>query len=243
MRILMSTFWRRAIRLMPACLILAPLSLLGDAFVSWDDLLGRSFEAKIVSVGSRTVKLENREGKQIDFPLGDLMPSSRKQIDSWLKTQRDASLGSSSNEPEVSYKESVFDEILIGDLERLSGKRLKRCNDATRPKKYYIFYYTASWSGPCQRFTPSLVEWYNDNKSENFELVLISSDSSEGAMEAYASDKDMPWPQLEHDKVPGFKKKFDHGVSGIPSLIVCELNGKVLGNFRGRLSALSKMVK
>jgi nucleoredoxin len=239
----MSTFWRRGIRLMPAVLILTPLFLFGDAFLSWDDLLGRSFEAKVVSVGARTVKLENREGKQIDFPMGDLMPSSRKQVDAWLKAERDASLISAAEEPQVSYKESVFDGVLIGNLERLKGKRLKKCSDATRPKKYYLFYYTASWCGPCQRFTPTLVEWYNDNKNENFELILISSDRSEDAMESYARDKDMPWPQLEHDKVSDFRKKFDHGVTGIPSLLVCELDGKVLGNFRGRLSDITKMVK
>ncbi len=62
-------------------------------------------------------------------------------------------------------------------------------------------------------------------------------------MAAYASDKKMPWPQLKFNKVKDLKKQFNHGVSGIPSLIVCDLDGKVLGNYRGNLDQLSQMVK
>lgn len=239
----MGIFSRRRLRFISACFILVPFVLCGDTFLSWDDLLGRTFEAKVVGVGARTVKLENREGKQIDFPLADLMPSSREQADAWLEAQKDSSTASSSDDAQVAHNESVFDDILIKNLERLKGKRLGRCQDATRPKKYYIFYYTASWCPPCQKFTPELVNWYTRHKNENFELVLISSDRSEDAMEAYARDKQMPWPQLKMSEVKEFKGQFDHGVSGIPSLIVCELDGKNLGNFRGRLGDLSKMVK
>jgi nucleoredoxin len=133
--------------------------------------------------------------------------------------------------------------MLLGNLVRLDGSRLKRCTDATRPKKYYLFYYTASWCGPCQRYTPELVRWYKKNKNENFELVLITSDSNEDAMEDYAKSKKMPWPQLEFKEAKDFKKRFNHGVRGIPSLIVCELDGKNLGNFRSGLDRLSEMVK
>lgn len=87
------------------------------------------------------------------------------------------------------------------------------------------------------------MEWYNKNKNDNFELVLITSDRSEDAMEGYAASKKMPWPQLELKEAKDFKKRFNHGVRGIPSLIVCELDGKNLGNFRSRLDELSKMVR
>lgn len=225
-------------------LSLLPLALFGESFQNWRDLLGRSFEAKVVGVGARTVTLENREGKQIDFPLSDLMPSSREQVNAWLKARQesevaavDAGGGADSHPP------SAFDSILSGKLARLSGKQLKHCTDATRPQKYYLFYYTASWCPPCRKFTPTLVDWYQRNKNDNFELVLISSDRNEEAMVSYASDKNMPWPQLQFDQVKDFKQQFKHGVTGIPSLIVCELDGKVLGNYRGQLDQLSKLVK
>lgn len=242
MKNLMRVFSCRPLGFIPALFILTPIALLGEAFLTWDDLLGRTFEAKVVSVGAQSVKFENREGKQIDFPLGDLKPSSREQVSAWLKTQSEDS-DPSGGELQVVHKESVFDRVLIGNLERLKGSRLKRCEDATRPEKYYVFYYTASWCPPCQRFTPELVKWYKSNKNENFELVLISSDRSEDAMEGYAKDKKMPWPQLKMAKVKDFKGQFNHGVKGIPSVIVCDLEGKNLGNFRGNLDGLSKMVK
>jgi len=213
-----------------------------EGFMTWDDVIGRSFEAKVIDVSARTVRLENREGVQIDFPIADLKPSSKSQLGQWQSLNSDktkASVG----EARSAGKVSVFDDVLIGNLERLDGKRLKRFGDATRPEKYYIFYYTASWCGPCQRYTPSLVEWYEKNKNENFELVLISSDRDEDAMEGYAVDKKMPWPHLELDEVKEFREEFDHGVTGIPSVIVCEIDGTNLGNFRSKLAALTEMVK
>jgi nucleoredoxin len=143
----------------------------------------------------------------------------------------------------IEAKPSVFDSILDGNLERLDVKRLKKCDQATKPAKYYVFYYTASWCGPCQEFTPSLVEWYQANKNDNFELVLITSDSDDQSMEQYAVDKKMPWPQLKLRKVQDFKKKFQHGVAGIPSVIVCDLEGKNLGNFRSNLAGVTQLVK
>ena len=112
-----------------------------------------------------------------------------------------------------------------------------------KPKKYYVYYYTASWCGPCQRFTPSLVNWYKENKNDNFELFLISSDRSEPAMLGYAKSKKMLWPHLELNQARAFKSQFQHGVRGIPSLIVCTPDGKVLGNYRSQLSELAEMVK
>lgn len=225
-------------------LLLSSFHLGAETYLEWNDIIGRSFEAKIVGVSALEVRLENKEGIQIDFPIADLKPSSKEHVRAWQAAQNDAGkpIGISAA-AQNEGPSSVFDELLLGDLVRLDGKELKRCTDATRPQKYYAFYYTASWCGPCQRYTPQLVEWYNKNKNENFELVLITSDGSEEAMEGYAAAKNMPWPQLEHSKAKNFKKSFQHGVRGIPSLIVCELDGKNLGNFRSRLDELSKLIK
>lgn len=235
-------YWLRllAFSLLP----ISALPLNAESYMEWNDIIGRSFEAKIVDVGAQDVQLENREGKQIDFPIADLKPSSKEQIQAWQAARRKAGeAGAKAATQENSHKASVFDKALLGNLLRLDGKRLKRCDDATRPEKYYVFYYTASWCGPCQRYTPQLVEWYKKNKSDTFELVLISSDSSEDAMENYAASKGMPWPQLEMKETKAFKKSFNHGVRGIPSLIVCKLEGENLGNYRSRLDDLSKLVK
>lgn len=225
--------------------ISATLSAKEGEYLQWNDIVGRSFEARIVDVSALSVKLENKEGRQIDFPIADLKPSSKEQVAAWRADNQnasatDATAASTANE---NHTPSVFDEVLLGNVVRLDGKRLKRCDDATRPEKYYVFYYTASWCGPCRKFTPSLVDWYKKNKSDAFELVLITSDSNEDAMEDYAKSAKMPWPQLDFKSVKKFKGSFNHGVRGIPSLIVCKLDGENLGNYRSRLDELSKMVQ
>jgi nucleoredoxin len=106
-----------------------------------------------------------------------------------------------------------------------------------------VFYYTASWCGPCRAFTPELVKFYNEHKNENFELVLISSDRDEKSMEAYAEKNKMPWPHLKFDQLGAFKGKFNHGVRGIPSVIVCDLEGNIVTNNGRDLAALEQLVK
>ena len=133
--------------------------------------------------------------------------------------------------PPPSGASSVFDDYLWGKLVRLQGEELKAAKVSRKPAKYYVFYYTASWCGPCRKFTPTLVDWYNENKNGNFELFLISSDRNEPAMVNYAKSKKMPWPHVAYDQIKAFKSKFrgEHGVRGIPMLIVCTPDGKVLG--------------
>ena len=87
------------------------------------------------------------------------------------------------------------------------------------------------------------MDWYKENKNDNFELILISSDRNEDAMESYAANKMMPWPQLKLKETKKFKSSHDHTVRGIPSLIVCRIDGENLGNYRSRLHELAKLVQ
>jgi hypothetical protein len=62
-------------------------------------------------------------------------------------------------------------------------------------------------------------------------------------MEDYAAKKKMPWPQLKQSKVASFEKSFDHGVRGIPAVIVCDLEGKIVSANGRNLDELEKLVK
>lgn len=205
-------------------------------FETWTNKDGKTAELELVNVldkdGGKAGEFRMRNGRTVTLSASDLSEESATRLNDWQAPA--AAIGA---------KPSVFDSILDGNLERLDVKRLRKCDQATKPAKYYVFYYTASWCGPCQEFTPSLVEWYQANKNGNFELVLITSDSDEESMEQYAMDKKMPWPQLKLRKVQDFKKKFQHGVTGIPSVIVCDLEGNNLGNFRSNLAGVTQLVK
>lgn len=222
-------------------LLIAPL-LAGTglaAFESWTSADGRSAELELVRVtetdGEKVGTFRMRNGRTTTLKASQLSDADARRLAAWEQP------AAAADEAAPNGAESVFDDILDGNLVRLDGRSVKRCKDATKPEKYYVFYYTASWCGPCQKFTPSLVDFYNDNKNDSFELVLITSDRSEDAMEDYAKDKKMPWPMLKLKKAEDFKEEFKHGVTGIPSVIVCTLDGENLGNYRD-LNRLKQLV-
>jgi len=215
-------------------ILMAGVSFAG--FEKWTNKDGKTAELDLVKVteagGEKSGEFKMRNGKTVTLKLSDLAEADKKRMEDWKPAGAAAAAG----------KPSTFDEIIDGNLVKYEGKGLKKFEPEAKPKKYYVFYYTASWCGPCHKFTPSLVEFYNKNKNDNFEVVVISWDQEESAMEGYAKEAKMPWPLLKLSKAAGFQKKFNHGVTGIPSVIVCDLEGKNLGNYRD-LAALEKLVK
>lgn len=205
-------------------------------FRNWTRSDGKAAELDLVSVtdadGEKSGEFKMRNGRSVTLKASVLSEADAKLLAEWKPKIAE----------ETSGPASVFDEVLDGNLVMLKGKSLRTFKDLKKPAKYYVFYYTASWCGPCHKFTPSLVKFYEKHKNDNFEIILITSDSDEDAMEEYAAELKMPWPQLKLKKAEGFKKKFEHGVTGIPSVIVCELDGKMLGEY-GNLAALEKLVK
>jgi thiol-disulfide isomerase/thioredoxin len=190
-------------------------------FEKWTNKEGKSVELELVKVtqvdGQAQGDFKMRDGRAATLKAADLIAEDAKRLDEWQPK------GAA-----VPVAASVYDEILKGNLLMLKGKRLASLKEFVKPTKYYMFYYTASWCGPCHKYTPSLVDFYNKNKNANFEIVLITSDDGASDMEQYAAEMKMPWPQLKLGKAAGFKKKFPHDVDGIPSVIICDLEGKII---------------
>lgn len=212
---------------------------LSAAFENWTNKDGKTAQLELVEVtGEDDAKagvFKMRNGRNVTIKASDLAEADAKRLAEWKPAPA---------EPEaVTGEPSVFDDVLDGNLVILDGNKFAKHELAAKPEKYYVFYYTASWCPPCQAFTPSLVEFYNKHKSDKFELVLITSDDEEDDMEKYASGKKMPWPQLKQSKADSFKKKFAHGVNGIPAVIVCDLEGKIVSRNGRDLAELEKLVK
>jgi nucleoredoxin len=104
--------------------------------------------------------------------------------------------------------------------------------------KYWAFYYSASWCGPCRAFTPQLVDFYKYFKKShpNFELIFVNDDRSEDDMLAYMKTDAMSWPTVRFSDIEdprlGAKK---YCGPGIPCLVLTDANGKVLSDsFHGK---------
>ena len=179
------------------------------------NLIGKSGEGDDMKA-----KFQLRNGRIVNFPVSELSDDDAKLVKEWASPKADA----------VDIKGSIFDEVLDNNLVKLDGNKLSEYELEKKPTKYYMFYYTASWCGPCKRFTPSLVKFYDEKKAKNdeFEVVLISSDGDEGSMEKYASGAKMNWPQLKLSMVNSFNNKFKHPGSGIPNLVLTDLEGKII---------------
>ena len=196
---------------------------LSAAFEDWTNKEGKTAQLELVEVigeaDSKEGVFKMRNGRMVNIKQADLAEADVKRLADWKPAAATASGAA-----------SVFDEALDGNIVILDGKRLKKHELASKPTKYYIFYYTASWCPPCQAFTPSLVKFYKANKPNNdeFEIILVTSDSEEKDMEKYAISKDMTWPHLKLSKADKFQKKFNHPGGGIPNLVLTDLEGKLI---------------
>nr|GMD21720.1 probable nucleoredoxin 1 [Ipomoea batatas] len=109
-------------------------------------------------------------------------------------------------------------------LIRNTGDQVKV--DDLKGKKIGI-YFSASWCGPCQRFTPNLVTVYNELLPKgNFEVVFVSADEDEESFKEYFGK--MPWTAVPFSDTVTRKQLDDlFNVRGIPHLVILDESGKV----------------
>ena len=141
---------------------------------------------------------------------------------------------------------------LKGKLVALRGKSaLPYTAPHLAQAKYIALYFSAGWCGPCHQFTPDLVKFYNEIKPQHpdFEIVFMSRDEGQNAMEKYMSVSAMPWPALRYSAA-----KSDHALNkyagpGIPCLVLLNEKGEVLsdsyvgGNYVGPHKVMGDLKK
>lgn len=140
-------------------------------------------------------------------------------------------------------------------VDAMKGKTVVMKNGHLRNGKvkpdaeYYAIYYSAHWCPPCRKFTPKLAAFYKEHHNEhsNFEVIFVSSDRSENAMEEYMEWGDMQFPALKYKKKAKTKQMTQYAGNGIPQLVLVNRAGEVIadsyvdGDYVGPYVVLDKL--
>ncbi len=91
-------------------------------------------------------------------------------------------------------------------------------------------YFSAIWCPPCRGFTPLLVDAYNELNADGkkFEVIFVSADRDDEAMQRYMVEYNMPWLAVPFDDDARTALPSDHQVRGIPRLVILDGEGNVV---------------
>jgi nucleoredoxin len=133
---------------------------------------------------------------------------------------------------------NAIQPLVKGDLVSWRNGSLSRFDDEPLEKKKLIaLYFSAHWCAPCRAFTPKLVDFYNRVAPQHpeFEIIFVSFDRSQFAMETYMRETNMPWPAIDYPKVASKEAIRKYVGDGIPCLVLLDDTGKVVSDsFAGK---------
>lgn len=117
---------------------------------------------------------------------------------------------------------------LKGKLVDAEGKPFT--SPALESAQLYVLYFSASWCGPCRKFSPRLIEFVKQVAKDNPRLatVLMSNDKAPDEMLAYMKDEKMPWPAMPLATLQETPLLLGLAAGSIPHLVVLDRHGLVL---------------
>jgi|SaaInlStandDraft_1057018.scaffolds.fasta_scaffold09721_2 thiol-disulfide isomerase/thioredoxin len=131
----------------------------------------------------------------------------------------------------------LLDKV-IPHLVDADGNKIE--SPALKDKDYILFYWSASWCGPCRRFTPALIDVYEKlGGGTKFEVVFIGVDKSEEKMQAYMKKYKMKWPAIDFPARRGTGIKA-YAAGGIPRLMLVDKKGDIIGHGKGETYKIFK---
>ncbi len=94
------------------------------------------------------------------------------------------------------------------------------------------FYFSAGWCGPCRKFSPKLVEFYERVKADHpeLEIVFVSADKSEQEMRDYIEHTGFPWLAVPFGRNGELPLVNSYPRKGIPHLLVLDQHGTVVAD-------------
>jgi len=104
--------------------------------------------------------------------------------------------------------------------------------------KVVLVDFWATWCGPCVAEIPRVRELYDRYHDRGFEVVGVSLDEDRDALDAFVTEREIPWPIiLDQPPEDGGKSLLAarYGITGIPTMILVGADGNVVSiEARGR---------
>jgi thiol-disulfide isomerase/thioredoxin len=134
---------------------------------------------------------------------------------------------------------------IIKDVEDNSaGKPAKRFNSTDWKNnpielnsfkgKFVLLDFWASWCIPCRESSPELIKLYNQYHANGLEIISISIDNDLNKWkQAITKDKVDIWYHLVTNKDSSVRIDKIYGVSTLPTKILINRNGTIIGRFTG----------
>jgi len=202
-----------------AALLLALSNLTAEEMRTWTSSDGaNTVEAKLYKQDATNATLILQNGRSAQVPIAQLSEADQAYLKE-AATRTDTEEGATGPEGKMA-------EALKGQLVDEDGKAAEIAGNP----EYYLFYYSASWCGPCRAFTPDLITFNRRmDRHENMQVVLAPSDRSAEDAVAYLKDYRMPWPSIDYGAWRSGKVDVPRNPNGtIPSVVLADRNGKVL---------------
>ena len=209
------------------------------------DQLDEAKRKELIKAGATSQLLDAIESGKFAVPKDELEKSRRKMED---QARDRALLAEQAKRNDTLYQNQLLKQrarmvtqgfadaiagAAKGNLVRLQNGNLVSCYDEElAPKQIYGLYFSAHWCGPCRKFTPQLVAYYNQITHDHpeFEIIFVSADKSAEGMATYMRESGMPWPAIEYGKVANVPALQRYAGRGIPDLVIVDASGKVLAD-------------
>ena len=209
------------------------------------DQLDEAKRKELIKAGATTQLLDAIESGKFAVPKDELEKARQKMED---QARERARMAEGAKRNDTLYQNQLLKQraravrqssadaiagVAKGNLVRLQNGNLVSCYDEElAPKQIYGLYFSAHWCGPCRKFTPQLVAYYNQIARDHpeFEIIFVSADKSADDMAIYMRESGMLWPAIEYNKLANVPALQKYAGKGIPDLVIVDASGKVLAD-------------